>query len=100
MDAVHLGEILKAKLGAQSVEVVDESPLHAGHEGARSGGGHYKVTIVSDAFDSKTPMERHRMVYRALESEMGLEIHALALETRTPGERRQPKFRTQPQIED
>lgn len=88
MDAARLGEILKTKLGAVSVEVVDDSPLHAGHEGARSGGGHYSVTIVSELFEAKNPMERHRMVYRALESEMGREIHALALKTLAPGESR------------
>lgn len=86
MDAKTLGAILKTKLRAKRVDVIDESDQHAGHEGARQGGGHYRVTIVSDAFTAKSTIERHRMVYEALAEEIGNTIHALALKTIAPDE--------------
>ena len=68
------------------VDVVDESHLHAGHAGARSGGGHFRVLIVSDRFAGKNRVERQRLVYAALAEEMGSDIHALSLKTLTPDE--------------
>lgn len=67
--------------------VKDQSHLHAGHEGARSGGGHFDVRIVSDVFDGKRPLQRHRMVFEALESMMESEIHALSITAKTPAEK-------------
>ncbi|MBI4179756.1 BolA family transcriptional regulator [bacterium] len=78
---------LKTRLNAESVEIADESAGHAGHAGAMRGGGHYRVTVVSGEFAGKSRVERHRMVYEALESEMGAAIHALALRTLAPDER-------------
>ncbi|MGI9236598.1 MAG: BolA family protein [Woeseiaceae bacterium] len=66
--------------------VKDQSHLHAGHEGARSGGGHFDVRIVSAAFDGKRMLQRHRMVFEALDSMMESEIHALRITARTPEE--------------
>ncbi|MBU2676821.1 MAG: BolA family transcriptional regulator [Gammaproteobacteria bacterium] len=60
--------------------VKDQSHLHAGHAGARSGGGHFQVIIVSSAFAGKRPLERHRMIFAALESMMENEIHALSID--------------------
>ena len=68
------------------LEVIDDSASHAGHAGARAGGGHFIATIISDAFAGKSAIERHRMVYALLANEMRSEIHALALTTRTPAE--------------
>jgi BolA protein len=73
-------------LAAESVEIVDDSAKHAGHAGARSGGGHYEVIIVSAKFAGRSRVERHRMVYAALRPLMQREIHALALKTLAPGE--------------
>jgi BolA protein len=72
-------ERLSAALSPESIDIVDESHKHAGHEGARSGGGHFVVTIVADAFRGKRPLERHRMVYDALGEAMSREIHALSI---------------------
>jgi BolA protein len=72
-------ERLTDALSPESIDIVDESHKHAGHEGARSGGGHFVVTIVSDAFRGKRPLERHRMVYDALGEAMNREIHALSI---------------------
>ena len=79
---------LRQTLAATEVEVEDESVQHAGHAGAASGGGHYRVRVVSPVFAGKPLVTRHRMVYDALAAEMQHEIHALALTTLTP--RQQP----------
>lgn len=68
------------------LDIVDDSAKHAGHAGARAGGGHFLVTIVSDAFTDKTPIQRHRMVFEALGDAMQSEIHALSIKASTPAE--------------
>ena len=78
---------LRRALSATEVQVVDESALHAGHAGAASGGGHYRVTVVSPLFTGKNPVQRHRLVYAALANDMQQTIHALALTTLAPHER-------------
>lgn len=77
---------LQAGLQPQALEVVDDSHRHAGHEGARDGRGHFTVRIVSAAFAGKPPLARHRAVYAALGDMMQTDIHALAIEARTPAE--------------
>jgi BolA family transcriptional regulator, general stress-responsive regulator len=79
-------QILHQILAATVVEVEDESALHAGHAGAASGGGHYRVTVVSPLFEGKNRVQRHRMVYDALAVEMQQAIHALALTTLAPSQ--------------
>jgi BolA protein len=74
-----------AGLAPESLEVLDESAKHAGHEGAR-GGGHYRLTIVSPRFAGQPMQARHRMVYDALAPLMKKEIHALAIKAYAPGE--------------
>jgi BolA family transcriptional regulator, general stress-responsive regulator len=70
-----------AVLEPVTVELVDEDHLHAGH-GAT--GGHWQLTIVSEAFRGKAPVARHRMVYEALGDLMKREIHALKIEAFAP----------------
>ncbi len=77
---------LRERLAAVHVEVVDESHLHAGHAGARDGGGHFRAVVVSMRFEGKAPVQRQRLVYDALDSVMGREIHALSMKTLTPAE--------------
>jgi len=79
-------QILRQTLAATVVEVEDESALHVGHAGAASGGGHYRVTVVSPKFEGKNRVQRHRMVYDALAAEMQRTIHALALTTLAPSQ--------------
>jgi stress-induced morphogen len=59
------------------LEVIDESHLHMGHAGAKSGLGHFAVSITAEAFAGKNPLERHRMIYDALGEMMQTDIHAL-----------------------
>lgn len=68
------------------IEVRDDSHRHAGHEGAKSGGGHFTVTIISTSFQGKTPVQRHQMIYQALGAMMKQEIHALSIQALTPHE--------------
>ena len=75
-----------AAINPVAINIDDDSVLHAGHAGAKSGGGHYRLRIVSLQFAGKPVMARHRMVYHALGSLMRHEIHALSIEARTPEE--------------
>lgn len=76
-----------ASLAPQQIEILDESALHAGHAGARAGGGHFKLTLVSPAFAGQSPIARHRLVYQALGDLMTVKIHALSITAMAPGER-------------
>jgi len=74
-----------AALQPLTVDLRDESAQHAGHAGARpSGGSHWQLTIVSEAFRGKSPVARHRMVYEALGDLMKRDIHALKIEALSP----------------
>ena len=75
---------LRESFAAPYVLVIDESHHHAGHAGARSGGGHFRAVVVSQHFEGRAPVERQRMVYAALSEEMGSDIHALSMQTLTP----------------
>lgn len=83
-------ELIKQKLNEaiqpELIEIVDDSAAHAGHAGARQGGGHYNVTIVAQAFDGKTLVQRHQLVYKALNDLMKNEIHALGINALSPSE--------------
>ena len=81
-------ERLAATLAPKTLEIEDESHRHAGHAGARDGRGHFRVRIVSDAFVGKSALARHRAVYAALGDLMQTDIHALAIDARTPEENR------------
>lgn len=75
-----------ANLAPESLDIEDESALHAGHAGAKSGGGHYRLTIVSEQFDGLNSVARHRVIYQALGDLMGKHIHALSITAFTPKE--------------
>jgi BolA protein len=75
-----------AALDPTLLDIVDESHKHAWHKGARDGGGHYRLHIVSAQFAGKNTMARHRMIYSALGEMMKREIHALNIQANTPDE--------------
>ena len=79
-------ERLQTALSPQSMEVIDESAQHAGHAGAKSGGGHYALTIVAQQFAGHNLLQRHRMVYEALGDAMRKDIHALSIRAYAPDE--------------
>jgi len=80
-----LGERL-AVLQPQRIELIDDSARHAGHAGARSGGGHYRLLIVAAEFSGKSKLIRHQLVYDAIGDLMRSRIHALSIRALTPEE--------------
>lgn len=81
---------LRAALQVETVTVRDDSRLHAGHAGAKDGGGHYRVLIVSPDFTGRSTLQRHRMVYEAMGEAMRADtIHALSIQALSPQEHRQ-----------
>ncbi len=82
----RIHELLAAGLATDSIEIVDESHLHAGHAGAASGGGHYRIRVVSARFEGVNKVGRHRLVYDCLREMMQKDIHALAMTLLTPSE--------------
>jgi BolA protein len=77
--------ILTQEFNPSLLSVIDESYLHKGHEGARTGGGHYRLKIVSKMFSNKSLIERHRLIYQALDSLFKSNaIHALIIQADGP----------------
>jgi BolA family transcriptional regulator, general stress-responsive regulator len=88
---VPVADEIRAKLiqglAPLQLDIIDESHLHAGHSGAPEGGeSHFRVTVVSSAFDGVSRVQRQRMVYQLLENELQGPVHALSLTTNTPAE--------------
>jgi BolA family transcriptional regulator, general stress-responsive regulator len=81
----QLRTAIERSLKPRSLEIVDDSARHVGHAGAR-GGGHFRVTLVSDAFRGHSRLERHRLVYAAVAPLMQGAVHALNIVARTPEE--------------
>jgi BolA protein len=81
-----LQNALTERFAPEHLEIRDESAKHAGHSGARHGGGHFHVTVVSGVFRGLDRLSRHRMVYDALGERFRSEIHALSLQAFTPEE--------------
>ena len=80
----RLRAILEAELAPASLEIIDDSHLHAGHAGARSGGGHYHLDITAIVFKGKNTVTRHRLIYDAAGDLMQGPIHALSIHTGVP----------------
>lgn len=79
--------LLTAQFAPQKIVIEDQSALHAGHAGARPGGQtHYRLTLVSQAFEGLTRVARQRLVYHALREEFETGLHALSLDLKTPRE--------------
>ena len=86
---MNVAEAIEQKLltlAPSRFELTDESGMHVGHAGAKDGGGHYRLTIVSAQFAGQNTLARHRMVYGALGGMMQKEIHALAIRAFAPDE--------------
>jgi BolA family transcriptional regulator, general stress-responsive regulator len=88
---MNVSELITEKLteafAPQSLRVVDESDQHAGHSGHQEGGEtHFRVYIVSRAFQGKSRLDRHRLINAALAGELAAGVHALAIHAATPDE--------------
>ena len=81
----QLRSTLEQAFAPATLEILDDSAAHAGHEGSRSG-GHYRVTVVAAAFRGRSALERHRLVYAAVAPLFQGAVHALNIVARTPDE--------------
>lgn len=78
---------MTAALAPSEIALVDQSAQHAGHAGARpEGETHFHLTILAEAFEGKSRVERQRMVFAALGDLMQTDIHALSITALTPAE--------------
>lgn len=87
--AIEIEAILRERLAPLEplrFEFADDSHLHAGHAGAREGGGHYRLVLVSAAFVGKNTVARHRQVFSLLGDLMRTRIHALGIKAFAPDE--------------
>ena len=87
-----LASVLRERLAGLKplrLELIDETARHAGHAGAASGGGHYKLLIVAQEFSGKSTLARHRLVYEALSQLMRRKVHALSIRALAPEEAQQ-----------
>jgi BolA family transcriptional regulator, general stress-responsive regulator len=88
---MSIADTIRAKLTERfapiRLEIVDESSRHAGHEGARpEGETHFSIRIVSAAFIGQSRVDRQRLVYHALATELSTQVHALSLTTLAPAD--------------
>ncbi len=88
MDRIR--ELLTIDLSPEALDIADESAMHAGHAGAASGGGHFRLHLVSTRFEGVGKVGRHRLVYDCLREMMQKDIHALAMTLLTPAEAAKP----------
>lgn len=86
MTANTIRQLLNDAFHPELLEIVDNSAAHAGHAGARNGSGHYHVTIVAEAFEGKSLVQRHQLIYKTLGDMMKHQIHALGINALSPSE--------------
>ncbi|MFA5983183.1 MAG: BolA family protein [Methylococcaceae bacterium] len=86
MTTEAIKQLLTDAFKPEVLEIIDNSSAHAGHAGAQSGGGHYYVTIIADAFEGKSLVQRHQLVYQVLNDMMKTQIHALGINALSPSE--------------
>ncbi len=86
----QMREKLIVALEPTRLDIINESEQHAGHRSSPgTGESHFRLLIVSPAFEGKSRVERHRAVNEILAEELNGHIHALALKTYAPGEKTQ-----------
>lgn len=84
----EIENLIRTALNPSVCELLDESGAHEHHRGAKEhpGAGHYNLTIVAEAFEGKSRIARHRMIYEALGELMQSRIHALKIDAKAPSE--------------
>ena len=80
----RIRSLLEAAFSPLELEITDDSHLHEGHAGAKSGKGHFSVKLVSTSFSGTRTIDRHRMVFEALGDMMHTDIHALSVSASPP----------------
>lgn len=85
--AKRIRDKLNEALNPERLEIIDESSRHVGHAGARlEGESHFRIEIVSAAFEGEGRIARQRRVYAILADDLKTDIHALSLVALTPRE--------------
>ncbi|MDP3876508.1 MAG: BolA family protein [Methylobacter sp.] len=92
MTSEVIRKLLNDAFNPSLLEIIDNSTAHAGHAGARSGGGHYHVTLVAEIFEGRSLVQRHQLVYNALGDLMKQQIHALGINALSPSEQTKGKL--------
>lgn len=85
MPAQERIQLITERLGAlkpSHLEIIDESHMHIGHEGAKDGAGHFRVIIASEQFKGISPLARHRLVYDLVDDLIPYPVHALAIQAK------------------
>jgi len=82
----QIEKALRDKYPDATIDLVNESHLHAGHTGAEDGRGHFRLNIISDHFSGQSLVQRHQAIYKILDDMLKTDIHALAINAKTPGE--------------
>jgi BolA protein len=80
----RIREQLESSLRPLELDIQDDCELHVGH--AHAGSGHYSVRVVAPAFATQSLLQRHRMIYAALDNLLQTDIHALSIKALAPGE--------------
>lgn len=88
MSTINAIEQALQTLQPELIDIEDDSASHAGHAG-NTGGGHYNLLIVSEAFAGLSLIQRHRLVFEQVDDLMQSQIHALSIKAKTPAEYRQ-----------
>lgn len=79
---------LEAELNPTSLEIVNESHLHAGHQESFDGSGetHLRIKIITEAFEGMSRINRHRAINALIGDEIAAGLHAIAIEAKAPSE--------------
>lgn len=85
MNTIDAIEQALQTLAPELIEIEDDSASHAGHAG-NTGGGHYNLLIISEAFQGLSLIQRHKLVYAQVGDLMERDIHALSIRAKTPAE--------------
>jgi len=83
---MNLTETIRLRLASLepiTLEIMDDSVLHAGHKG-NNGGGHFSIKVVSSHFSQKPQIMRHRIIYQALSDLIPQHIHAISIVAISP----------------
>jgi len=84
--ADKIRQVLQATFKPTHLDIIDESYKHAGHAGAKDGGGHFIVSITAEAFTGLSRVQKHRLVNEATRHLFGEVIHALSIQAKGPNE--------------
>ena len=79
----RIDTILSQRFQSADIRITDESSQHRGKEGQET---HFRIRILSAEFQGLSPLERHRLINKLLNSELETGLHALSLHLFTPFE--------------